>query len=124
MGFKLRKRQNWLFLPAAMLEVAVERILAVFNIHPLWQALILILIALFLTVWILRGKAIFHRSFYLTYRDIERETHRITPNMSEEQIKRLFPEIFAKQEPKGKTIHIPNEVVKEKIRVRKKRFEL
>lgn len=94
------------------------------QLHLLWQALILLVIALFLTIWILKGNAIFHRSFYLTYRDIEREKHEWIPEMSEEEMKRIFPEIFVKPETKGRSLHIPNHTVKEKIRVRKKRFEL
>jgi uncharacterized protein YneF (UPF0154 family) len=88
MGFKLQKRRYWLFLPVVVLELGMAYILNYFNIHPLWIGLILILIAVFLAALILWGKAIFHRRFYLTYRDIESEIHEITP--TEEQLTQIM----------------------------------
>ena len=114
MAFKLQKRQKWLFLPVIVLELGMGYILDYLNIHPLWLGLILILIAVFLAASILWGKAIFHFRFYRNYY-IE-EVGVITP--TEKQLERIFP----KQEPKGRIIIIPNH--KEKVRIRKKRFEL
>ena len=114
MGFELRKRQSWLFLPAAMLEVAVERLLATFNVHPLLQALFLILIAVFLAALILKGKAIFHWRFYSKYYTIEVTEVEVPPDKVDK--------ILGTPKSKERTVTLKGKTVKREIR--KKRFEL
>lgn len=114
MGFKLRKRQNWLFLPAVCLEVAVERILAFFNVHPLWQALILLVIALFLTIWIVKGNIIFCPWKWSRYVTIKRTINVI------EVPEELTEKVVGIPKVEGKTINIPTKPVKERIRIKKK----
>ncbi len=114
MAFTLRNRRNWLFLPVILLELGMDRLLQYFNIHPLWEALILILIALFLTALVLKGKIIFYPSFYRSHKTVE--IHEI------EVPEKIAEKILGKPKVKGKTLNIKNHIVRRKIR--KKRFEL
>ncbi len=70
----------------------MERILDYFNIHTLWQALILLVIALFLTGLILKGKAIFYPSFYRSHRIGEITEIEVPTDIAEKIREKPIPE--------------------------------
>ena len=85
-------------------------ILDLFKVHQLWLALILLIIALFSTIWIIKGNIIFCPWKWSLSRHTTVEIREI--EVSDE----LSQFILGKPKVKGRTLPIKSHIVKRKIK--------
>ncbi len=79
-----------------------------------WSLIVTILLLFILIIWFIKGNAIFHPSFYRSYRTTEVHVIEVPEELREK--------VFGKPKIEGRTLDIKSHV--EKRREKKKRFEL